>query len=67
MHAQLVDGSIWKHDEEGLKHFQDQNLDGFLVSLYRELANEKKHVDSYKLVGLILKNALDENKQHIKF
>ncbi|KAI3517738.1 hypothetical protein L1887_16957 [Cichorium endivia] len=65
--AQSVDGSVRKHAEESLKHFQEQNLAGFLSSLSGELANEEKPVDSRKLAGLVLKNALDAKEQHRKF
>ncbi|KAI5434388.1 hypothetical protein KIW84_021288 [Lathyrus oleraceus] len=45
---------------------QEQNLPGFLVSLSGELANEEKPVDSRKLAGLILKNALDAKDENRK-
>ncbi|KAL2550804.1 importin subunit beta-1 [Forsythia ovata] len=47
--------------------FQEQNLPGFLLSLSGELASEEKPVESRKLAGLILKNALDAKEQHRKF
>lgn len=46
--------------------FQEQNLPGFLVPLSGELANEEKPVDSRKLAGLILKNALDAKDENRK-
>ncbi|XP_010912456.1 importin subunit beta-1 [Elaeis guineensis] len=66
LNAQSVDGSIRKHAEESLKQFQEQNLPAFLLSLSSELANNEKPVDSRKLAGLILKNALDAKEQHRK-
>ncbi|CAL5344172.1 unnamed protein product [Camellia sinensis] len=42
------------------------NLPGFLLSLSGELANNEKPVDSRKLAGLVLKNALDAKEQHRK-
>ncbi|KAK6936660.1 Importin-beta, N-terminal domain, partial [Dillenia turbinata] len=67
LNAQSVDGHVRKHAEESLKQFQEQNLPGFLLSLSGELASEEKPVDSRKLAGLILKNALDAKEQHRKF
>ncbi|GMP24918.1 hypothetical protein CsSME_00002017 [Camellia sinensis var. sinensis] len=67
LNAQSVDGAVRKHAEESLKQFQEQNLPGFLLSLSGELANNEKPVDSRKLAGLILKNALDAKEQHRKF
>nr|XP_043629854.1 importin subunit beta-1-like [Erigeron canadensis] len=67
LNAQSVDGSLRKHAEESLKHFQEANLAGFLLSLSGELASEEKPVDSRKLAGLVLKNALDAKEQHRKF
>nr|GEX42429.1 importin subunit beta-1 [Tanacetum cinerariifolium] len=67
LNAQSIDGSVRKHAEESLKQFQEQNLAGFLLSLSGELASEEKPVDSRKLAGLILKNALDAKEQHRKF
>ncbi|KAK8577542.1 hypothetical protein V6N13_027812 [Hibiscus sabdariffa] len=63
-------GVILKGDgsyTESLKQFQEQNLPGFLLSLSGELANEEKPVETRKLAGLILKNALDAKEQHRKF
>ncbi|KAL8233094.1 hypothetical protein R6Q57_002872 [Mikania cordata] len=65
--AQSVDGSVRKHAEESLKQFQEQNLAGFLLSLSGELANDEKPVDSRKLAGLVLKNALDAKEQHRRY
>ncbi|PIN14451.1 Karyopherin (importin) beta 1 [Handroanthus impetiginosus] len=65
--AQSVDSTVRKHAEETLKQFQEQNLPGFLLSLSAELANEEKPVDSRKLAGLVLKNALDAKEQHRKY
>ncbi|EEF46522.1 importin beta-1, putative [Ricinus communis] len=67
LNAQSVDGNVRKHAEESLKQFQEQNLPGFLLSLSGELANDDKPVDSRKLAGLILKNALDAKEQHRKY
>ncbi|XP_042481167.1 importin subunit beta-1-like [Macadamia integrifolia] len=67
LNAQAVDGTVRKHAEESLKQFQEQNLPSFLFSLSGELVNEEKPVDSRKLAGLILKNALDAKEQHRKF
>lgn len=66
LNAQSVDGAVRKHAEESLKHFLEQNLPSFLVSLSGELANNEKPVDSRKLAGLILKNTLDAKEQHRK-
>ncbi|XP_073159374.1 importin subunit beta-1-like [Henckelia pumila] len=65
--AQSVDSTLRKHAEETLKQFQEQNLPGFLFSLSGELSSEEKPVESRKLAGLILKNALDAKEQHRKF
>ncbi|URD72966.1 importin subunit [Musa troglodytarum] len=66
LNAQSVDGTVRKHAEESLKQFQEQNFPTFLLSLSSELANNDKPVDSRKLAGLILKNALDAKEQHRK-
>ncbi|KAL8049422.1 hypothetical protein ABFS82_06G019200 [Erythranthe guttata] len=65
--AQSVDSTVRKHAEETLKQFQEQNLPVFLLSLSAELASEEKPVDSRRLAGLILKNALDAKEQHRKY
>lgn len=67
LNAQSVDGAVRKQAEESLKQFQEQNLPSFLLSLSGELANDQKPVESRKLAGLILKNALDAKEQHRKF
>ncbi|XP_065865208.1 importin subunit beta-1 [Euphorbia lathyris] len=67
LNAQSIDGNVRKHAEENLKQFQEQNLPAFLLSLSAELASDDKPVDSRKLAGLILKNALDAKEQHRKF
>lgn len=67
LNAQSIDGTVRKHAEDSLKQFQEQNLPSFLLSLSGELANDEKPVDSRKLAGLILKNALDAKEQHRKF
>ncbi|KAL8160571.1 hypothetical protein V2J09_002108 [Rumex salicifolius] len=67
LNAQSVDGAVRKNAEESLKNFQDQNLPSFLFSLSGELVNEEKPIESRKLAGLILKNALDAKEQHRKF
>ncbi|CAA0826429.1 Importin subunit beta-1 [Striga hermonthica] len=64
--AQAVDSAVRKHAEETLKQFHEQNLPAFLLSLSGELANEEKPVESRKLAGLILKNALDAKEKHMK-
>ncbi|KAL5706753.1 Importin subunit beta-1 [Ranunculus cassubicifolius] len=66
LNAQSVDGTVRKQAEESLKQFQEQNLPGFLLSISEELANEEKPVDSRRLAGLVLKNALDAKEQHTK-
>lgn len=66
LNAQSIDGTVRKHAEESLRQFQEQNLPGFLVSLSGELASEDKPVDSRKLAGLILKNALDAKDENRK-
>ena len=45
--------------EAQLKQAQEQNLGAFLQSLANEVATEAKPLDSRRLAGLILKNALD--------
>ncbi|KAI9173477.1 hypothetical protein LWI28_022922 [Acer negundo] len=67
LNAQAVDGNVRKQAEESLKQYQEQNLSSFLLSLAGELANDEKPVESRKLAGLILKNALDAKEQHRKF
>ncbi|CAA6672973.1 unnamed protein product [Spirodela intermedia] len=64
LNAQSVDSTARKHAEENLKQFQEQNLPGFALALSGELANNDKPVDSRKLAGLILKNALDAKEHH---
>ncbi|KAI4319408.1 hypothetical protein MLD38_033007 [Melastoma candidum] len=67
LNAQSIDGNVRKQAEESLKQFQEQNLASFLFSLAGELASEEKPVESRKLAGLILKNALDAKEQQRKF
>ncbi|KAK8599290.1 hypothetical protein V6N13_077221 [Hibiscus sabdariffa] len=67
LNAQSIDGAVRKNAEESLKQFQEQNLPVFLVSLSGELANEEKPVETRKLAGLVLKNALDAKEKHRKF
>ncbi|MFQ6666218.1 hypothetical protein Gotur_032662 [Gossypium turneri] len=67
LNAQSIDGAVRKNAEDSLKQFQEQNLPVFLVSLSGELANEEKPVETRKLAGLVLKNALDAKEQHRKF
>ncbi|KAF5460517.1 hypothetical protein F2P56_020381 [Juglans regia] len=66
LNAQAVDSTVRKQAEENLKQFQEQNLPSFLLSLAGELSNDDKPVESRKLAGLILKNALDAKEQHRK-
>ncbi|GAU11834.1 hypothetical protein TSUD_75850 [Trifolium subterraneum] len=66
LNAQAVDGGVRKQAEDNLKQFQEQNLPSFLISLAGELANDEKPVESRRLAGLILKNALDSKEQHKK-
>ncbi|XP_072967248.1 importin subunit beta-1-like isoform X2 [Typha angustifolia] len=66
LNAQSVDGTVRKHAEECLKQFQEQSFPSFILSLSSELANNEKPVDSRKLAGLVLKNALDAKEQHRK-
>ncbi|MCI20594.1 importin subunit beta-1-like, partial [Trifolium medium] len=66
LNAQAVDGAVRKQAEDNLKQFQEQNLPSFLISLAGELANDEKPVESRRLAGLILKNALDSKEQHKK-
>ncbi|KAK9274887.1 hypothetical protein L1049_022141 [Liquidambar formosana] len=67
LNAQAVDATVRNHAEENLKQFQEQNLPSFLLSLSGELGDDDKPVESRKLAGLILKNALDAKEQHRKF
>ncbi|XP_078428286.1 ARM repeat superfamily protein [Wolffia australiana] len=64
LNAQSVDSAVRNLAEENLKQFQEQNLSAFVLSLSTELANNEKPVDSRKLAGLILKNALDAKEHH---
>ncbi|KAF5478034.1 importin subunit beta-1-like [Juglans microcarpa x Juglans regia] len=66
LNAQAVDSTLRNQAEENLKQFQEQNLPSFLLSLAGELSNDDKPVESRKLAGLILKNALDAKEQHRK-
>jgi len=66
LNAQSIDGTVRNRAEDSLRQLQEQNLPAFLASLSRELANEDKPVDSRKLAGLILKNALDAKDENIK-
>ncbi|KAE8722463.1 Importin subunit beta-1 [Hibiscus syriacus] len=66
LNAQSIDGAVRKNAEESLKQFQEQNLPGFLLVLSGELVNEEKPVETRKLAGLILKNALDAKDQQRK-
>lgn len=59
LNAQEADASVRKLAEDSLRHFQEQNLPAFLLSLAHELANNDKPPESRKLAGLILKNSLD--------
>ncbi|KAK8948457.1 hypothetical protein KSP39_PZI005824 [Platanthera zijinensis] len=63
LNAQSIDASARKYAEESLKQFQDLNFPNFLLSLSGELANNEKPVDSRKLAGLVVKNALDAKEQ----
>lgn len=67
LNAQSIDGTVRKHAEDSLKQFQEQNLPSFFLSLSGELANDDKPLESRKLAGLILKNALDAKEQTRKF
>ncbi|KAM7268122.1 hypothetical protein ACFE04_010288 [Oxalis oulophora] len=67
LNAQSIDATVRNQAEESLKLFQDQNLPSFFLSLSGELSNDDKPVESRKLAGLILKNALDAKEQHRKF
>ena len=52
--------------EAQLKQAQEQNLGAFLQSLANEVATEAKPLDSRRLAGLILKNALDaKDEAHV--
>ncbi|KAI4337988.1 hypothetical protein L6164_016346 [Bauhinia variegata] len=66
LNAQSIEGTVRKNAEENLRQFQEQNLPGFLLSLSGELASDEKPVDSRKLAGLILKNALDAKEENRK-
>jgi importin subunit beta-1 len=66
LNAQSVDGATRNHAEESLKQIQEQNLPAFLLSLSGELANNNKPIESRRLAGLILKNALDSKELHRK-
>ncbi|ERN06659.1 importin subunit beta-1 isoform X1 [Amborella trichopoda] len=65
LNAQSVDGTLRKQAEETLNQFLQTNLQSFLISLSAELANNDKPIESRKLAGLMLKNALDA-KDHIR-
>ena len=66
LNAQSLDGTVRNHAEDSLKQFRGQDLHLFLTSLSWELSNDEKPVESRKLAGLILKNALDAKEQHRK-
>jgi importin subunit beta-1 len=66
LNAQSVDGATRNHAEESLKQIQEQNLSTFLLSLSAELANNNKAIESRRLAGLILKNALDAKELYRK-
>ncbi|KAL5539334.1 hypothetical protein UlMin_024316 [Ulmus minor] len=66
LNAQSIDGNVRKHAEDSLKQFQEQDLPLFLLSVSTELANNEKPVETRKLAGLVLKNALDAKEQHRK-
>ncbi|KAF3794631.1 Importin subunit beta-1 [Nymphaea thermarum] len=66
LNAQSIDGNVRKHAEENLTQFQNQNFPAFLLSMSGELSNDEKPVDSRKLAGLILKNALDAKELNRK-
>ncbi|KAJ4804483.1 Importin subunit beta-1 [Rhynchospora pubera] len=66
LNAQSIDAATRNHAEESLKQIQEQNLPAFLLSLSAELANNNKPIESRKLAGLILKNALDAKELHRK-
>ena len=67
LNAKSIDETVRKHEEESLKQFQEQTLPSFLLSLTGESANDGKPIDSRKLAGFILKNALDAKEQRRKF
>ncbi|GAB2255647.1 hypothetical protein Droror1_Dr00009425 [Drosera rotundifolia] len=67
LNAQVVDGTVRKHAEESLEQFRKQNFPSYVFSLAGELVNEEKPVESRKLAGVLLKNALDAKEQHRKF
>lgn len=57
--AQSADANIRNEAEASLKHLQQQNLAGFLLSLSVELANNDKPAECRRLAGIVLKNSLD--------
>ncbi|GAB2217429.1 hypothetical protein Drorol1_Dr00000617 [Drosera rotundifolia] len=67
LNAQVVDGTVRNHAEESLEQFRKQNFPSYLFSLAGEVVNEEKPVESRKLAGVLLKNALDAKEQHRKF
>ncbi|KAL2921790.1 Importin subunit beta-1 [Bienertia sinuspersici] len=67
LNAQSIEALARQQAENTLAQFQEQNLTSFLLSLAGELANEEKPVESRKLAGLVLKNALDAKEQHRKY
>ncbi|GAA0168318.1 transporter [Lithospermum erythrorhizon] len=57
--AQSPDAAVRSEAEKQLALFREQNLPGYLLSLSTELANDSKPVDTRRLAGIVLKNALD--------
>lgn len=64
--AQSADATLRDDAERKLRHLQTTDAAGFLRSLSRELASAEKPVDTRRLAGLILKNALDAKDEKRK-
>lgn len=64
--AQSADATLRDDAERKLRHMQVTDAAGFLHSLSRELASADKPVDTRRLAGLILKNALDAKDEKRK-
>lgn len=57
--AQSPDAAVRNAAEQQLQQLQKEQYPAFLLSLATELASDSKPVDSRRLAGLVLKNALD--------
>eukprot|EP00232_Nephroselmis_pyriformis_P010626 CAMPEP_0182887156 /NCGR_PEP_ID=MMETSP0034_2-20130328/20649_1 /TAXON_ID=156128 /ORGANISM="Nephroselmis pyriformis, Strain CCMP717" /LENGTH=872 /DNA_ID=CAMNT_0025020509 /DNA_START=157 /DNA_END=2772 /DNA_ORIENTATION=- len=61
--AQSADANLRNQAEQSLKTFEGENYAGFLVAMSTELADNSKPVETRRLAGIILKNALHANDE----